>query len=270
MHNREYALGVLALLNDHTVAAQTLLVSALLDAATHPPEPLWTSLQNADWEVRCTSGGYGGGGGPVGPEVLTWQHLAFGYCGGRPDDQRFITEVGLHEQSAFDLAPLAAAVGLEPSTNPAALRYRLDHTSSSDRVRMLPLWLRRAELGEPLGASKTIAGRMTWVRRHWRLKKQVPSLWGMLTGEKPSVNDHLVETDLLTWEFHTGDATTQFVARPVRPSTADGLQRDFNKTIDAARKLTERVRDTLRHTPITGEALRRRLSADDRVGGTHS
>jgi hypothetical protein len=281
MHNREYALGVLDLLNDHTVAAQTLVVSALLDAATHRPEPQWSSLQNADSRAGNTfgGGGYGGGygGGALGPEVLTWYHRAFGYCGNRYDDQLFITEVGLHARTGFALAPVAAAIGLEPSTDPGAYPYRVDvevgfpnFHGSSDDVRMLALWLKHSGIGEPLGASKTIAGRMNWVRRHWRLGQQAASIWDMLTGDKPSVNYHVIETDLLTWVFDTGDVTTQFVARPIRPSEADGLERDFNKTINAARKLTERVRDILRHTPITGETLRRRLSAGDGVGGTQS
>lgn len=279
MPNREYAAGVLAVLNDHTVASQALVASALLDAATHRPEPQWSSLQNADSGAGNTFGGYGGGGyggGAVGPEVLTWQHRAFGYCA-RNDDQRFTTEIGLHTRSGFDLAPVADAIGLELYRNTDTHCYRVDvevgfpsFRTPHDDVRMLALWLKYSGMGEPLGASNMIAGRMTWVRRHWRLKQRTGSLWEMLTGDKPSVNYHVIETDLLTWAFDTGDATTQFVARPIRPRTTDGLERDFNKTIDAARKLTERVRLWLLHTPVTGEALRRRLSPDNRVEGTQA
>jgi hypothetical protein len=264
MSNREYAAGVLALLNDHTIATQALAVSALLDEVTHRPEPQWSSLQNAD--SGNTFGGYGGGGGAVGPEVLTWQHRARGYCA-RPDDQRFTTEVGLHTQLGFDLAPVADASGLELGPNPDAYCYRVDaeigfpsFRTANDDVRMLAVWLKYSGMGEPLGASNTIAGRLTWVRRHWRLKQGAASLWETLTGGKPPENNDLIETDLLTWFFDTGDATTQFVVRPVRPSTADAS--DFKKTIDAAQKLAELVRVTLCHAPVTGEALRRRLLLD--------
>jgi len=273
MRTREYAAGVLALLSDPTVASQTLVVSAILDAVTHRPEPQWSSLQNAGWQSGNRIGGYAGGGGAPGPEVLTWQQRAFGYCGGRHDEKRCTVEVGLHTQFEFDLAPVASAVGLELSRNPDALRYGIgprefgfpDFDPSDENVRMLALWLHRTGMGEPLGASGAIAGRMIWVRRHWRLKPRTGSLWEMMTGGKTQVNNHIIETDLLTWKYNTGDATTQFVARPVQPSTADG--QSCNENIDAARKLAERVRVTLCHTPVNGEALRRRLSGNDRNEG---
>ncbi|WP_165065789.1 hypothetical protein [Paludisphaera rhizosphaerae] len=264
MQKRQYAAGILALLKDHTVATQSLLVSTLLDAATHRPAPQWPSLQSADGDSGITFGGGGTGVGGVGPEQLDWRHLAFGYCGGRFGEERFTAEVGLHDQIKFDLAPLAFAVGLEPSRNPDASRYRLDadfgfpgFAASRDNLQMLRLWLARSGFGEPLGASDKIAGRMTWVRRHWRLKDGVMSFLGSLLGDKRPVNQDLIETDVLTWTFDTGDATTQFAARPIQPSSHS--ESDFKKTIEAARNLADRFFATLSKAPVNGEALKRRL-----------
>jgi hypothetical protein len=271
MSNREYAAGILLLLNDRTVAAQALAVSALLDAATHRPQPQWTPSQQANWGLGDTFVGHGGGA--AGPELITWQDRAWGYCGGR-DDQRFTAEVGLHAPFQFDLKPVATALGLEPSGDAGAYVYRVDTTlafpsfltARNDDARMLTMWLKRSGMGEPLGASNKITGRVTWIRRHWRFKQREASLWDKLTGGKPSKNRNTIESDLLTWAFDTGDVTTQFAARPVQPVRTD--PRDFIRTIDAARRLAERVQASLRSAPINGEALRRRLSLDDRTEGT--
>lgn len=125
MEKRQYAAGVLALLDDRTVASQSLVVAALLDAATHRPAPQWPILQGAGRDSGMTFGS-GAGVGGIGPEQPDWRPIAFGYCGGRFGEERFTAEVGLHDQIKFDLAPLASAAGLEPSTNPDAYRYRLD------------------------------------------------------------------------------------------------------------------------------------------------
>lgn len=73
---------------------------------------------------------------------------------------------------------------------------------------MLKLWLGRSGLGEPLGASDRIEGRMTWDRRHWRLKDGDMSFLASLLGEKRPANQDLIETDVLTWTFDIGNATT--------------------------------------------------------------
>jgi hypothetical protein len=272
MSNREYAAGIVVLLSDRTVAAQALAVSALLDAATHRPQPQWSPSQQGEWGSDDTFIGFGGGGA-AGPEHITWQNRAWGYDGGRDEEQRFTAEVGLHAPFEFDLAPVAAALGLELSGDRSAYIYRVDTTlafpsfltARSDDARMLTMWLKRSGMGEPLGASNKITGRVTWIRRHWRFKQREASLWDKLTGGKLSKNMDTIESDLLTWAFDTGDVTTQFAARPVQPVRTD--PRSFIRTIDAARRLAERVQASLRSAPINGEALRRRLSLDDAVEG---